>query len=105
MCIRDSYSYLDVYTSTNICYLSGATAALPGTASTNSAGAPNLCPNTLTDWAARDFMSAPTQYASVGMNYSPNKSFRTAAGYRISSVSGNQFFANAQQVNLSLIHI
>ena len=97
-----SYAFTDIYFATNICYLSGATTALPGTASTNSAGAPNLCPNTLTDWAARDFMSAPTQYASVGMNYSPNKSFRTAAGYRISSVSGNQFFADAQQVNGSL---
>jgi len=97
-----SYSFSDIYTATNICYLSGATAALPGTASTTGAGAPNLCPNLLTDWAARDFMSAPTQYASVGANYSPNKRIRAAAGYRISAVSGNQFFAVAQQVNGSL---
>jgi len=97
-----NYSYSDIYTSTNICYLSGATAALPGTASTTSSGAPNLCPNTLTDWAAKDFMDAPTQYASVGVNYTPNKKIRTAAGYRISAVSGNQFFAVAQQVNGSL---
>jgi len=97
-----NYAYSDIYTATNICYLSSATATLPGTASTTSTGAPNLCPNTLTDWAARDFMSAPTQYASVGANYSPNKQIRTAAGYRISAVSGNQFFAVAQQVNGSL---
>jgi len=98
-----NYSYTDVYTSTNICYLNGATAALPGTASTTNTGAPNLCPSLLTDWGpTKDFMSAPTQYASVGANYSPNKVLRTAAGYRISAVSGNQFFADAQQVNGSL---
>jgi len=97
-----SYSFSDIYAATNICYLSGATAALPGTASTTSTGAPNLCPSLLTDWAARDFMSAPTQYVSLGANYSPNKKIRAAAGYRISAVSGNQFFADAQQVNGSL---
>ena len=97
-----NYAYSDIYTATNICYFSGATAALPGTASTTSSGANNLCPGTLTDWAARDFMSAPTQYASVGLTFSPSPKIRTAAGYNISSVSGNQFFAVAQQVNGSL---
>jgi hypothetical protein len=97
------YAYSDIYTSTNICYLSGASATVPGTASTNAAGGPNLCPNLLTDWGpVKDFMDAPTQYASVSVNYSPNKKVRTAAGYRISAVSGNQFFADAQQVNGSL---
>jgi hypothetical protein len=47
-------------------------------------------------------MDAPTQYASFGLTYSPNKVVRTAAGYRISSVSGNQFFNVAQEVNGSL---
>ena len=106
-----NYDYSDVYTSTNICYLNGASVALPGAASTTSSGAANICPGVfvrgsttvLSDWGpSKDFMDAPTQYASVGANYSPNKKIRTAAGYRISSVSGNQFFANAQQVNGSL---
>ena len=97
-----NYSFSDIYFATNICYLSAATAALPGTASTTPSGAPNLCPDTLTDWYARDFMSAPTQYASVGATFTPNKKIRTSAGYRISAVSGNQFFAVAQQVNGSL---
>ena len=106
-----NYDYSDVYTSTNACYLSGASVALPGTASTTSSGVANICPGVfargsttvLSDWGpTKDFMDAPTQYASVGFNYSPNKAIRTAAGYRISSVSGNQFFANAQQVNGSL---
>jgi hypothetical protein len=97
------YSYSDIYTSTNICYLNGAQATVPGTASTTSTGAPNLCPNLLTDWGpTKDFMDAPTQYASVSLNYAPIKKVRTAAGYRISAVSGNQFFADAQQVNGSL---
>jgi hypothetical protein len=38
----------------------------------------------------------------VGVHYSPSAKVRTAAGYRISAVSGNQFFADAQQVNGSL---
>ena len=105
------YAYSDIYTSTNICYLNGASATVPGTASTTSTGAPNICPGVfvrgsttvLSDWGpTKDFMDAPTQYASVSLNYSPNKKIRTAAGYRISAVSGNQFFADAQQVNGSL---
>jgi hypothetical protein len=106
-----NYDYSDIYISTNVCYLSGATATLPGTASVTASGAPNLCPGVfvrgsttlLSDWGpTRDFMDAPTQFASVGANYSPNAKVRTSAGYRISAVSGNQFFADAQQVNGSL---
>jgi hypothetical protein len=98
-----NYSYTDVYTSTNVCYFSGATATLAGTASTTSTGAPSLCPNLLTDWGpVKDFMDAPSQFASIGVNYSPNKVLRSSLGYRISAVSGNQFFADAQQVNGSL---
>lgn len=98
-----NYSFSDIYTSTNICYLNGATAALPGTASTTSTGAPNLCPDLLKDWGpTMDFMEAPTHYGSFGLSYSPNKPIRTGAGYRISSVGGNQFFNDAQAVNGSL---
>jgi hypothetical protein len=57
----------------------------------------------LTDWGpVKDFMDAPTQYASINATYSPNKVFWSSMGYRISAVSGNQFFADAQQVNGSL---
>lgn len=106
-----NYDYSDVYISTNVCYLNGATATLPGTASLNSSGAANICPGVfqrgsttiLSDFGpTKDFADAPTQYASVGLHYSPNNKVRTAAGYRISAVSGNQFFADAQQVNGSL---
>jgi hypothetical protein len=106
-----NYNYSDVYISTNICYLNGATAALPGTASTNSAGGANLCPGVfargsttvLSDWGpTKDFADAPTQYGSFGLNYSPMAKLRSAAGYRISAVSGNQFFSDARQVNGSL---
>jgi hypothetical protein len=47
-------------------------------------------------------MDAPTQYASVGLNLSPIKSIHSSLGYTISSVSGNQFFNDARQVNGSL---
>jgi hypothetical protein len=101
--IDANYSFSDVYTSTNICYLNGASVVYPGTAQTNSSGGPNLCPSLLTVWGpVKDFMEAPTHYGSAGITYSPNKSLRSGAGYRISSVGGNQFFNDAQAVNGSL---
>jgi hypothetical protein len=106
-----NYAYSDVYTSTNICYLNGATPKLPGTAVLTPGGAPALCPGVfvrgsttvLSSWGpTKDFMDAPTEYASVGLNLSPNKKIHSTLGYRISSVSGNQFFNDARQVNGSL---
>jgi hypothetical protein len=102
------YSYSDVYITSNICYSSGAaaTATNPpnyvGTAS-GSTGAPNLCPSALTSWGpVKDFMDAPTQYASMALALTPNKALHADLGYRISAVSGNQFFNDAQEVNGSL---
>jgi hypothetical protein len=105
-----NYAYSDVYAATNICFDSGASATLPGTASTNSSGGPNVCPGVfsrgsttqLADWFGRDFMDAPTQYASVALALSPVKSFHSNIGYRMSDVSGNQFFTDARSVNGSL---
>jgi opacity protein-like surface antigen len=47
-------------------------------------------------------MDAPTQYASMSLSYTPNKQIHADVGYRISAVSGNQFFNDAQEVNGSL---
>jgi hypothetical protein len=105
-----NYGYSDVYTTTNICYLSGAftgtpgsTPSLPGAAQLNSSGAPAICPSLTTEWGpVKDFMDAPTQYASMSLSYTPNKQIHADVGYRISAVSGNQFFNDAQEVNGSL---
>jgi hypothetical protein len=105
-----NYAYTDVYTATNICYDNGATATLPGTASFNSSGGPNICPGVfargsttkLADWIGRDFMSAPTQYGSVALNMSPVDKIHSSVGYRVSAVNGNQFFTDARGVNGSL---
>jgi len=105
-----NYAYSDVYAATNICYDNGATLTLPGTASTNSSGAPNVCQGVfargsttqLADWFARDFMRAPTQSGSASLTVSPVKSIHSNFGYRISSVNGNQFFNDARAVNGSL---
>jgi hypothetical protein len=105
-----NYAYSDVYTATNICYDSGASATLPGTASLNAAGTAAVCPGVFTrgsttklaDWFGRDFMDAPTQYGSVALNVSPVKAVRSNVGYRISAVSGSQFFNDARAVNGSL---
>jgi hypothetical protein len=110
------YAYSDVYAATNICYDNGSQNAstkpstLPGTASLNSSGAPNVCPGVFTrgsttqlaDWFARDFMDAPTQYGSAAVSLSPVKSIHTDIGYRMSAVSGSQFFNDARAVNGSL---
>jgi len=105
-----NYAYSDVYTATNICYNNGASAKLPGTASLNSSGAAAVCPGVfargsttqLADWFARDFADAPTQYGSVALTMTPVKQIHGNVGYRISSVSGNQFFNDARAVNGSL---
>lgn len=105
-----TYAYTDVYAATNICYDNGATPTLPGTASTNASGAPNVCPGVyargsttqLADWYARDYMDAPTQYGAVSLNFSPIDKFHTSVGYRISAVNGSQFFNDARAVNGSL---
>jgi hypothetical protein len=91
-----------VYITTNACYASGASTTLPGTAS-GTTGAPNLCPNLLTDWGpVKDYMLAPTQYVSFALSLSPIKAVHSDIGYRVSAVNGSQFFNDAQEVNGSL---
>lgn len=105
-----NYAYSKVYTATNICYTSGASATQAGTATMNADGTPAVCPGVfargsttvLVDWFARDFMDAPTQYGSVSLSLSPNKKVHTNLGYTVSSVNGNQFFTDARGVNGSL---
>jgi hypothetical protein len=105
-----NYAYSDVYTATNICYDNGGSPTLPGTASLNASGGPAVCPGVfsrgsttkLADWFARDFMDAPTQYGSVALTMTPVKQIHGNVGYRISAVSGNQFFNDARAVNGSL---
>jgi hypothetical protein len=106
-----NYSYSDVYAATNICFSSGAAAAttatppapaIPGVATLNSSGLPNLCSGNAT-WFARDFMDAPTQFAMVGLSYSPVTQLRMAAGYTISAVNGSRFFNDPRDVNGSMV--
>lgn len=104
-----SYAYSDVYTATNICYTSGATSTLPGTATLTGSGAPNLCPQSVRgssptqyEWYARDFEDAPTNFGSASVTLIPVKTVRANLGYRISAVSGSRFFNDARDVNGSL---
>jgi hypothetical protein len=105
-----SYAYSDVYSATNICYDNGATATLPGTASLNAAGQPNVCPGVyargsttqLADWYAREYMDAPTQYGSAALHLTPAKTLNGNLGYRIGAVNGSRFFNDARDVNGSL---
>jgi hypothetical protein len=110
-----NYAYSDVYASTNICYLNGATATLPGAVESATS---TVCPNiwgrgatgatevsgaALSDWIARDFMDAPTQFVSAALHYSPVDRIHSNIGYRISDVNGTRFFNDARDVNGSLV--
>jgi hypothetical protein len=111
-----NYAYSDVYMASNICYLNGAAgSALPGAVQSATS---TVCPNVwgrgatgvgeasgtspLSDWFARDFMDAPTQYGSMALSLSPAKTFHSNLGFRVSDVRGNQFFNDARAVNGSL---
>ena len=103
------YAYSDVYTATNICFLGqAASATIPGAATPTGVACPSPTPRTgsgapYTFGPARDFMSAPTQYASVALALSPVEKFHANIGYRISSVNGSRFFNDPRDVNGSLI--
>ena len=108
------YAYSDVYASTNICYLNGATATVPGAVQSATS---TVCPyvygrgatgitevndSALSDWFGRDFSDAPTQSGSVAVALSPIDKLHSNIGYRISSVNGDQFFKDAREVKGSL---
>jgi hypothetical protein len=109
------YAYSDVYASTNICYLNGATATVPGAVQSATS---TVCPyvygrgatgitevndSALSDWFGRDFSDAPTQSGSVAVALSPIDKLHSNIGYRISSVNGTRFFNDARDVNGSLV--
>ena len=122
-----NYAYSDVYSSTNICYLNGsptpsATTGIvvpsysqPGAVQTATStrcpyiygrGATGLSETngwSLTDWFARDFMDAPTQFMSAALRLSPVDKIHSSIGYRISDVNGTRFFNDARDVNGSLV--
>jgi hypothetical protein len=106
-----SYTYTDVYSATNVCFASGATATLPGAATLTADGKPNVCPGVfargsttvLTDFFARDFIDAPTQFGSVAVHLSPVDKFHSSIGFRVSAVNGTRFFNDARDVNGTLV--
>jgi hypothetical protein len=102
------YAYSDVYTATNICFLGTASSpTIPGAATPTGTACPSPPPRggtgPYTFGPARDFMNAPTQYASVALALSPDPKFHSNIGYRISSVNGSRFFNDPRDVNGSLV--
>jgi hypothetical protein len=104
-----SYAYSGVYTATNICFLGqAASATIPGAATPTGTACPSPAPRAgsgapYTFGPARDFMNAPTQYASVALALSPIDKFHANIGYRLSSVNGSRFFNDPRDVNGSLV--
>jgi hypothetical protein len=101
-----NYGYTDVYTSTNICYLGGASAALPIQASTPSGTA---CPGAGATRSGgydfgpvKDFEDAPTQYISAAVVLSPSKTIHSNIGYNLNYVDGSRFYNDHRDVAGSL---
>jgi hypothetical protein len=102
------YAYSGVYTATNICFLGTASSpTIPGAGTPTGVACPSPLPRggsgPYTFGPAKDFMNAPTQYASVALALSPNVKFHANVGYRISSVNGSRFFNDPRDVNGSLV--
>jgi hypothetical protein len=102
------YAYSGVYTATNICFQGTASSpTIPGAATPTGVACPSPAPRVpgspYTFGPAKDFMSAPTQYASVALALSPIDKFHANIGYRISSVNGSRFFNDPRDVNGSLV--
>jgi hypothetical protein len=101
-----NYVYSDVYATTNICYLAGATATLPGASTASGTACPSPTPNRGGGYdmgPTRDFMDAPTQFGSIAFMISPEKSVTSSIGYRISDVDGSRFYNDARDVAGSLV--
>ncbi len=103
------YAYSDVYTATNICFLGQASSAtIPGAATSTGVACPSPTPRTgsgapYTFGPARDFMDAPTEYASVALAVSPIEKLHSNIGYRVSAVNGSRFFNDPRDVNGTLV--
>jgi hypothetical protein len=101
-----NYVYSDVYATTNMCYLAGATATLPGASTASGTACPSPTPNRGGGYdmgPTRDFMDAPTQFGSIAFMISPEKSVTSSIGYRISDVDGSRFYNDARDVAGSLV--
>jgi hypothetical protein len=100
-----NYSFSDVFATTNICYLAGATATLPGASTPSGTACPSPTANRGGGYdmgPTRDFMDAPTQFGSAALRFSPTDSLKWGLGYRITSVEGSRFYNDARDVAGSL---
>jgi hypothetical protein len=100
-----NYAYSDVYTATNICYLAGASATLPGAATPSGTACPATAANRGNTWdfgPTKDFMDAPTNSLQAALTYSPVKALKSNIGYNLNAVSGTRFYNDARDVAGSL---
>ncbi|MGD0912126.1 MAG: hypothetical protein ABR928_09525 [Terracidiphilus sp.] len=102
-----SYSYGDVYSSTNICFLGSGSATVPGAATPTGAACPTPAPrsagSSYTFGPVKDFEDAPTQSGSVALTLSPVDKIHANIGYRVNSTNGTRFFNDPRDVNGTLV--
>jgi hypothetical protein len=110
-----NYSYSDVYMADNACVLGSASAMpggtnVPGIAAQSGTLCGAVAPpahgggEVVLVGPVKDFMDAPTQYASAAFMYSPVKTVHSNVGYRLTDVNGSRFFTDAMDVNGSLVN-
>lgn len=86
-----SYGYLDIFSRTGLCY--AATPALTGAVSIPAGTSCGSNP-----YLGTGYYDAPTNYASIGVTWSPIKKLHTGAGYRINAINGSTETLNTRQV-------
>ena len=99
-----NYAYSDVYTATNICYLAGASATLPGAATPAGTVCPATAANRGGTWdfgPAKDFEDAPTNSLQAALTYS-GKTFHSNVGENLNAIDGTRFYNDARDVAGSL---
>jgi hypothetical protein len=94
-----SYAYDDVYSKTDLCYLSTASPApygdVNGGTCTPSDSNPNATSNLL---LGNGYYDAPSNFFSGGVNYTPSKYFRANLGVRVNHIDGSAEYLSPNQV-------
>lgn len=108
--VTANYTYSQVYTSTNICYMAGAMNGLPGASSPSGvackgpdAAETHANPGHYEIGPVKDYELSPTQTGYVALSVHPYRTIHTQFGYTISSTSGSRFYNDARDVAGSLV--
>ncbi len=101
-----NYSFSDIYMADNICYDGAASAAYPGAATASGTACPGATVRGTTYYEfgpVKDFVDAPTNYASAALRIAPTNTVKLNVGYRINDVDGSRFYNDPRDVAGALV--